>query len=62
MHEYRTELRLRLALELLEVASAARMTISSVAHRVGFASHSHFVRATKRGFGLTPGAIRSAIA
>ena len=60
MHEYRTDLRLRMALELL--ADANTGTLSTVAHQLGFASHSHFVRLCQRHFGSAPGVVRSALA
>jgi len=52
----------RLGLELLagggRVAAAG---ISAVAHELGFASHSHFVRATRHHLGVTPSAVRHAL-
>ncbi|HVT37950.1 MAG TPA: AraC family transcriptional regulator [Gemmatimonadaceae bacterium] len=58
MHAYRSDLRLRLALELLSGAGT-RARLSDIAHRVGFASHSHFVQQCRRHLGVTPGAVRA---
>jgi AraC-like DNA-binding protein len=58
LHQYRTELRLRLALERLDDASAAS-NLSAIAHDLGFSSHSHFVRAMRRQTGSTPSALRA---
>ena len=55
LRAYRTELRVRLALEDLAVGSS---TISAIAHRFGFASHAHFVRVARKLFGNAPSAIR----
>lgn len=53
LHAYRTELRLRHALErLLE----GRTPITQTALELGFSSHSHFTAAFRRAFGLTPSA------
>jgi AraC-like DNA-binding protein len=53
LHAYRTELRLRHALErLLE----RREHITQIALDLGFSSHSHFTAAFRRAFGLTPSA------
>jgi len=57
MHHYRTELRVRLALELLD-RGGARTSLSNVAHQLGFASHSHFVRLCRQQLGAPPGAVR----
>jgi AraC family transcriptional regulator len=56
MHEYRTELRVRRALDLLGEQRSA--TLAEIAHRLGFASHSHFVRALRRYIGVTPTSAR----
>ena len=61
MHEYRTELRVRLALEWLEATRACSANIAAVAHGVGFASHAHFVRATRRHLASTPSDVRRAL-
>ena len=57
MNEYRNELRIRAALARLEGGGHA--SLSSVAHDLGYSSHSHFVRAARARLGLTPGAVRS---
>jgi AraC-like DNA-binding protein len=61
MHEYRHALRVRLSLELLVDGAGGAGGISAVAHLLGFASHSHFVRATRRHLGETPSALRRAL-
>lgn len=53
LHEYRTELRLRHALERLPEPGT---DLSQVALEVGFSSHSHFTAAFRRAFGITPSA------
>lgn len=53
LHEYRTKLRLRHALERLEGAGP---DLTRIALDVGFSSHSHFTEAFRRGFGVTPSA------
>jgi AraC-like DNA-binding protein len=55
LHAYRTELRLRAALERIEDPAADLLT---VALDLGFSSHSHFTDAFRRRFGLTPSALR----
>jgi AraC-like DNA-binding protein len=62
MHAYRRELRLRLALERLGGESGGARSLSAVARDLGFASHAHFVRETRRGFGVPPSALRTALA
>ena len=58
LHEYRNELRIRAALDSL--ADPARATnLSAIAHDLGFASHSHFVRAMRRATDFTPSALRA---
>jgi AraC-like DNA-binding protein len=59
MHRYRTELRLRRGLELLEDRAAGGL--SRVALELGFASHSHFVRAVRQHFGTTPSLLRTVL-
>jgi AraC-like DNA-binding protein len=61
MHEYRRDLRVRIGLELLQSGVDGTNGISAVAHQLGFASHSHFVRATRRQLGQTPSALRRAL-
>jgi len=50
LHRYRVELRLRAALARLEQGA----DVSTVAHAVGFSSHSHFTAEFRATFGLTP--------
>ena len=61
LHQYRTELRVRLALEQLE-DPVAGTNLSAVAHDLGFCSHSHFVRVMRRSLGAAPSAVREALA
>jgi AraC family transcriptional regulator len=53
LHEYRLQLRLRLALARLP----ARGRLTQLALELGFASHSHFTAAFRREFGVTPSAL-----
>jgi AraC-like DNA-binding protein len=55
LHGYRKHLRLRLALKHLE---ARDVELSALAHRAGFASHSHFTDAFRQVFGVAPSAVR----
>jgi AraC-like DNA-binding protein len=57
LHQHRTDLRVRLALEQLADPSARR-NLSAIAHDLGFSSHSHFVRVMRAYVGLTPSAVR----
>ena len=57
IHAYRTQLRLRAALERVEQAS----DLSTVALDLGFSSHSHFTAAFRRAFGVTPSGVRRAL-
>jgi AraC family transcriptional regulator len=50
LHGYRTQLRLRLALDAL----AAGREIGELAYDLGFASHSHFTDSFRRVFGVAP--------
>lgn len=50
LHEYRRQLRLRLALGELP----ARGRLTTLALELGFASHSHFTHAFRSEFGITP--------
>src|SRR5260221_5043792 len=50
-HQYVVEARVRKAKELL---TTGKLTISEVAHHVGFADQSHLTRHFKRVFGLPP--------
>jgi AraC family transcriptional regulator len=54
IHSYRTELRLRAALERL----ADGDDVSTVAFELGFSSHSHFTSAFRRAFDATPSQLR----
>lgn len=58
LHEYRTELKLRRALEMLPKSN----NFSRVAFDLGFSSHSHFSDTVRRRFGCTPRAIRRSLA
>lgn len=53
LHEYRTKLRLRHALERLE---DARPDLTRIALDIGFSSHSHFTDSFRREFSVTPSA------
>ena len=53
---YRTELRVRAALERV----VASEDLTSVALSLGFVSHSHFTQAFRRTFGATPSSMRTA--
>ncbi len=55
LRSYRNQLRCRLALEDLAMGAG---NISAIAHRLGFASHSHFVRVARHLYGDAPGTIR----
>jgi AraC family transcriptional regulator len=59
LHEYRTELRVRVGLEALETATARGATLSGVAHELGFASHAHFSDVMRKRAGLAPSALRA---
>lgn len=56
LHRYVLRLRLRLALERL----AANESLSSLALRCGFSSHSHLTTSFRREFGLSPSIVRDA--
>lgn len=56
VHRYRTELRLRWALERV---GAGVSDLTQLALEAGFTSHSHFTTAFTRAFGCTPSAVRS---
>lgn len=55
IHEYRTELRLRAALDCLADPSS---DLLDIAIALGFSSHSHFTETFRRRFGQTPSAYR----
>lgn len=59
LHQYRTQLRLRLALHRLP-DSAGELT--SLAFDLGFASHSHFTDTFRREFGVAPSEVRRLLA
>ena len=56
LHEYRTQLRLRGALEALESGDC---DLTRLALDTGFSSHSHFTAAFRRVFDATPSRVRS---
>lgn len=58
LHEYKTDLRLRTALEPLESRSA---DLSRIALELGFSSHSHFTACMRSRFGVTPSAVRDSL-
>lgn len=60
MHAYRTELRLRVALEHLADANSDA-TLSAVAHELGFSSHSHFSTLCRRCLGVGPASLRHSL-
>jgi AraC-like DNA-binding protein len=62
MHAYRTELRLRLALERIASSRDRLPSLSTVACDLGFASHSHFVNLMRRHAQMTPSAARALLA
>jgi AraC-like DNA-binding protein len=53
---YRGQMRLRLSLERLR---DPRANLTTIAHELGFSSHSHFTMAFRRAFGMTPSDCRS---
>ncbi len=55
LHGYRTHLRLRLALARL---AARDIDLSGLAHRLGYASHSHFTDSFRQVFGVPPSVVR----
>jgi AraC family transcriptional regulator len=55
LHGYRKHLRLRLALEQLQ---EDEVDLSTIAYRLGFASHSHFTDSFRRAFRMPPSAAR----
>jgi AraC family transcriptional regulator len=57
LHDYRQQLRLRLALEQLPGSGGS---LSSLAIGLGFASHSHFTDTFRREFGVAPSVVRDA--
>ena len=55
LHEYRNQLRLRRALDLV----AADRGLVCVAHELGYASHSHLTDSFRRSFGMAPSEART---
>ena len=55
LHEYRTHLRLRAALERL---AAGHEDLAVIARAVGFSSHSHLTASFHRAFGVPPSCVR----
>ncbi len=55
LHEYRTHLRLRAALERL---AAGDEDVAVIARAVGFSSHSHLTASFHRAFGVPPSCVR----
>ena len=58
IHRYRTDLRIRRAIERL----SSEADLGRLACELGFSTHSHFTAAFRRAFGATPSAVRSAMA
>jgi AraC-like DNA-binding protein len=56
LHEYRQQLRVRLALESV---TSDQSDLLEVALRVGYSGHSHFTAAFREAFGAPPSALRS---
>ena len=61
LNEYRSELRVRLSLEMFGASAGGATSISHIAHTLGFSSHSHFVQAMRRYSGTTPRAARALV-
>ena len=57
LHGFKTDLRLRKALELL----SERADLSRIAFECGFSSHSHFTSSMRARFGRTPSSLRAAL-
>ena len=57
LHAFRTDLRLRKAVELL----GERVDLSRIALECGFSSHSHFTSSMRARFGSTPSAVRASL-
>jgi AraC family transcriptional regulator len=58
LHTYRTQLRLRAALERLREPG---LDLIDIALDLGFSSHSHFTETFRRSFGKTPSAVRESL-
>lgn len=61
LNEYRSELRVRLSLEMFGASAGGAASISHIAHTLGFSSHSHFVQAMRRHSGTTPRTARALV-
>ena len=57
LHRYLTDVRLRTGLDLL--LGADESTVTTIAHRLGFASHAHFTTSFRTLFGMTPSQARA---
>ena len=55
MHQYRSRLRLRTALERIHEGAS---DLTRLALELGYSSHSHITEAFRRAFGLVPSACR----
>ena len=58
LHDFKTDLRLRRALELLSDSST---DLSRIAYECGFSSHSHFTAAVRDGYAQVPSLLRKAL-
>lgn len=58
LHAYRTQLRLRAALDRL---AERRADLTGIALDLGFSSHSHFTETFRRTFGRTPSSVRRSL-
>lgn len=58
LHAYRNQLRLRLAVDVLD---GGALKVGDLAHGLGFASHSHFTDTFSAAFGAPPSAVRGAL-
>ena len=57
IHAYRTELRIRAAIE--RIHDTPHLDLAALAHELGFSSHSHFTAAFKRVVGVPPSQARA---
>jgi len=58
LHAYRNQLRLRLAVDVLDDRA---LTVGELAHGLGYSSHSHFTDSFSAAFGAPPSAVRGAL-
>jgi AraC family transcriptional regulator len=58
LHAYRNQLRLRLAVDVLDDDA---LKVGELAHGLGYASHSHFTDSFSAAFGAPPSAVRGAL-